>query len=730
MIPSELLRYKVDYKNNRINPIFCSLSINTSEYIIAERIIDIFSKCYKKKLSKEKLDQEIKDLESSHQDYKMVRGLCSIMERRCLFKSKFETEYGMDDVTDKIKYSSMRLTPHEIRKMVFEESSANNVAISETKRGHILETVSKKLKIDIGKIGDLMWSDLDENTVIHSYNSIDPLELLFKYNISLIQTLLFNCIKIEIKIDSEKSVGLVWKNILREVKRLGLMYWLDVDTTDNGIESHSKTNGRSERSNNNSIKCTIEGAMNIIKMTERYGNAISKLVPLIFRAERWNLNAEILKISHSGEKKIYIFEASEKSYPDKISFNFLKKLKQQQQQQQESKNKGMDDGKNENTPGPPRGIYYDGSKEEVYIIPASEESTMPYISSSSSSSSPSPLQQQPLEPPGSAGVSNHVIVPEDGEDKEDQEASYDSKVERLFAKKFELFNTSWKIEREPEPLITHSKSAFIPDFILTKHKTKVFVEIIGFWTKEYIERKIDKILQIIENYKDSNLYMILIVNYENLGAYETASAAAAASTSLDNQRSFYDICQKDNGKTLIVSYKKENVPFKEIISFLKQIESKDINQKLRNEITAHEIIKEIGKIIMEFINTPSKSQINLTEINKILKSQNSLYGDYDIKEIMKNSTEFEKLFKSELETNNLAIVSDTVLRRGSIEELSEDLRHKTNLKAACDVLTSRNIPEEIQIELLSFMGFRIDWNGLDYSQSAIMPPSNSKAKHN
>ncbi len=623
--------------------------------------------------------------------------------------------------------------------MVFEESSANNVAISEIKRGHILQTVSKKLKIDSDNIVDLMWSDLDENTVIHSYNSIDPLELLFKYNISLIQTLLFNCIKIEIRIDSEKSVGEVWKNILREVKRLGLMYWLDVDTKDNGIESHSKTNSRSGTSNNDSIKCTIEGAMNIIKLTERYGNAISKLVPLIFRAERWNLNAEILKISHSGEKKIYIFEASEKSHPDKISFNLLKKL-----QQQESNNKGKNDGKNGNILGSPRGLYYDSSKQ-AYNIPVSQESTMPYVSSSSlsSPSSPSsPLQQQPqpLEQSRSAGASNHVIIPESGEEEEEGkeenlEASYDSKVERLFAKKFELFNTSWKIEREPEPLITHSKSAFIPDFILTKYKTKVFVEIIGFWTKDYIGRKIDKILQIIDNYKDSNFYMILIVNYENLGSYETAATTAttnatSSSTSQDLQRSFYDISQKDSSNTLIVPYKKENVPFKEIISFLKQIESKDINQKLRNEITIHELIKEIGQILMEFINTPSKSQINLTEINKILKSQNNLYKDYDIKEIMKNSNEFEKLFKSELEINNLAIVNDTVLKSGSIEELSEDLKHKTNLKAVCDFLTSKDIPEEIQIELLSFMGYRIDWNGLDYSQSTIRLSSNSKANHN
>ena len=48
--------------------------------------------------------------------------------------------------------------------------------------------------------------------------------------------------------------------------------------------------------------------------------------------------------------------------------------------------------------------------------------------------------------------------------------SYDSNIERIFAQKFELFNTGWAIEREPEPLLTKFKTAFILDFILSKYK--------------------------------------------------------------------------------------------------------------------------------------------------------------------------------------------------------------------------------------------------------------------
>ena len=115
-----------------------------------------------------------------------------------------------------------------------------------------------------------MWSDLEENTIIYSYSSPNPLTLLFHYNVSLIQTLLFNCLRIEIKINSSKSIGLLWKK-LREVKRLGLMYWLEIDKDNNP----GNTNGGGE---SNSIVCRVEGALSVVKLTEKYGNAIAKLI--------------------------------------------------------------------------------------------------------------------------------------------------------------------------------------------------------------------------------------------------------------------------------------------------------------------------------------------------------------------------------------------------------------------------------------------------------------------
>ena len=88
------------------------------------------------------------------------------------------------------------------------------------------------------------------------------------------------------------------------------------------------------------------------------------------------------------------------------------------------------------------------------------------------------------------------------------------------------------------------------------------MEIIGFWTREYLERKIKKISQIIENYNNHNFYMILIINFENLAVYETNAAASSGST-LSNI--------KNKSNILIIPYKNEYISFKEIIPFLKTL---------------------------------------------------------------------------------------------------------------------------------------------------------------
>jgi predicted nuclease of restriction endonuclease-like RecB superfamily len=70
-------------------------------------------------------------------------------------------------------------------------------------------------------------------------------------------------------------------------------------------------------------------------------------------------------------------------------------------------------------------------------------------------------------------------------------------VEQKFAMKFKQFSNGWNLIREPNPLIISNGKGFIPDFAFEKYGIRIYLEIIGFWTNDYLVKKIQKIADII-----------------------------------------------------------------------------------------------------------------------------------------------------------------------------------------------------------------------------------------
>jgi predicted nuclease of restriction endonuclease-like RecB superfamily len=76
-----------------------------------------------------------------------------------------------------------------------------------------------------------------------------------------------------------------------------------------------------------------------------------------------------------------------------------------------------------------------------------------------------------------------------------QTLTYDSSLESNFASQFQALASDWVLKREPEP-VTAGKQIIIPDFSLEKTNFKIYLEIVGFWTEEYLLRKIEKLKKV------------------------------------------------------------------------------------------------------------------------------------------------------------------------------------------------------------------------------------------
>jgi predicted nuclease of restriction endonuclease-like RecB superfamily len=130
---------------------------------------------------------------------------------------------------------------------------------------------------------------------------------------------------------------------------------------------------------------------------------------------------------------------------------------------------------------------------------------------------------------------------------EETRERFDSSVEAAFARSFNALKLGWILKREPE-LLTAGRYVFIPDFGFEKNGVKAYLEVVGFWTDEYLQKKLGKLRELdVEN--------LLIAVDRNLSCAK-----------------FKEV------KGLVIFFDKK-VPLKPVVDYLKQLEEKiDVQQ--------------------------------------------------------------------------------------------------------------------------------------------------------
>jgi predicted nuclease of restriction endonuclease-like RecB superfamily len=250
MLPLQLLRARRSGRKLILK--FCSG--RDIELELAEELISVFRKHVGRKVGE--LERELEDIEERYEgmgvDFKLVRGLSTLLERKCDVETK-ET----------------KVKPDQIRRIVFERAAKlGGFVIDE--REEVLKAIAEELKIDPSEIEELMWADWDENKEIKSFNEPTAADLLREYNQSLLQTALFRAIRMELFVRGES--GKI-KLLIRDIKAKGLMYYAE--------------------SLKNGIRFLIDGPASVLKLTTRYGTSLAKLVPTIISMDSWRIVADI-----------------------------------------------------------------------------------------------------------------------------------------------------------------------------------------------------------------------------------------------------------------------------------------------------------------------------------------------------------------------------------------------------------------------------------------------------
>ena len=649
MLPLQLLRIKISNKGKNISPAFCMLGDDPSyELKIATDMIRQFEDSFKKTETKGLLGERISLLEASYDDYKLVRGLYTLLERRCIFRSRESQKY-MTNVAGNT--SVINLDPFHIRKYLFEESSGRGYALTDHERKEIIDSVGSKTKVSNDTIMKDMWADLEENMVLEGFRTLEPKKLISWYNLSLIQTLLFNSTKLEFYIQG----GYNWKRALRAVKRLGLMYNLYYRGDERPQEDQKKTLDQKPNQNINSatsgnsahvtynygnhIVCSIDGPLSIFKLTDRYGTSIAKLLPSIIVSTNWSLKALIVRKTDTMGKKIYEFMISSEESPSLPSETDLF---------------ACNNGNNRNT-----------------IL----EKILPSV--------PSP------------------------------EVSFDSNVEQKFALKFEQSSSGWKLIREPDPLIVSSGKGFIPDFAFERYGIKVYLEIVGFWTNDYLVRKIQKIADIMSSSStcdpsapqlqprvDTKDFFIAV----DMDSYVSGSG-------LNTDKILTSLRLSDYiEKGQLIKYKNDNVPIKPILDRLRTIDHEMIERLAR--INRIKLMEELNRITLD-------NSVNSSHISGII-SLEKLAEKYDIPvesilQIVKDS--------GDLNNSNYKdsyIVEDKYLiPLTKINEIKPFLGNDIRYIDACRILAENQVPETCYSFILRKIGYDIIWHSMDINGATI-----------
>jgi predicted nuclease of restriction endonuclease-like RecB superfamily len=234
----------------------------------AANLIAIFASAVGK--TRFELESELEEYVGTGTDYKILRGLIKLLTDR--------SEFATASVAE----------PAEVRLALF-SAAKNSHPVLANNRSAVVAKVAAEFNCQPEEIETALYGDLAAQQKLLEFSSIEPNELIDRYNVAQAQALFYRCG--EMKIWAEPNTPAGFRQIFSAIKYFKLIHSV-VGNATNGYE------------------ITLNGAASIFHRSQKYGIQMAVFLPSLLNCAHWRMRAEIdLK---GGDRAVYELTSEQK----------------------------------------------------------------------------------------------------------------------------------------------------------------------------------------------------------------------------------------------------------------------------------------------------------------------------------------------------------------------------------------------------------------------------------
>jgi predicted nuclease of restriction endonuclease-like RecB superfamily len=256
MLTGDLVRVSLD-KNGLVKPGFVDPA-NGRMRARADEILAVLREGVGRR--RWELDEEIAAIVGDGVDHKLTRGLVKLALDRCDFEVRSP------------------LPPAELRARVFRMATeagplaTHAIEGGRPTREQLLQRLAEEFGVSADDLSGSLYADHAERQVLASLEEVDGAWLLQRYNVALVQAVLYKAVELKILLEHPHPARV--RQILRAVKFHQLIH--AVQRTPVGLV------------------VTLDGPASLFSQTTRYGLALARFFPALLLVETpWRLEARV-----------------------------------------------------------------------------------------------------------------------------------------------------------------------------------------------------------------------------------------------------------------------------------------------------------------------------------------------------------------------------------------------------------------------------------------------------